>query len=95
MRPGGLLVVVGNVQPGTVPFNPALGTLKEIEIVGSSHAPLDDLVQVIDLVARGRMTPDIAAVFGRTEVALGHALMKAKGTVGRVVLPSAPQIARR
>lgn len=86
LRPGGRLVVVGNVQPGTVPFNPALGILKEIEIVGSSHATLDDLMQVTDLVARGRITPEIAAVFGMADAARGHALMETKDTIGRVVL---------
>ena len=38
-------MVVGNVQPGNVPFNPAIGILKEIELGGSSHATLDDLMR--------------------------------------------------
>lgn len=86
LRPGGRLVVVGNVRPGHVPFNPAIGILKEIELVGSSHATLDDLVRVTDLVARGRIKPEIAAVVDVADAGAGHAMMEGKGTVGRVVL---------
>jgi D-arabinose 1-dehydrogenase-like Zn-dependent alcohol dehydrogenase len=86
LRPGGRLVVVGNVQPGNVPFNPAVGILKEIELVGSSHATLDDLIRVTDLVARGRVKPEIAAIFAVADAGKGHALMEQKNTIGRVVL---------
>jgi len=72
---GGRLVVVGNVQPGSVAFNPAVGILKEIELVGSSHATLDDLVRVADLVTRGRVKPEIAAVMDISDAAQGHALV--------------------
>lgn len=89
LRPGGRLVVVGNVQPGNVPFNPAIGILKEIELVGSSHATLDDLVRVTDMVARGGIRPEIAAVFDMADAASGHAIMEEKGAVGRVVLQAA------
>jgi len=89
LRPGGRLVVVGNVQPGNVPFNPAICILKEIELVGSSHAILDDLIRVTDLVARGVIRPQIAAVFDVGDAGQGHAVMEAKGTLGRVVLRSA------
>ena len=88
LRPGGRLVVVGNVQPGAVPFNPTLGILKEIELVGSSHATLDDLVRVTELVASGRLRPYIAAVFDVENAGQGHAAMENRGTVGRVVLRS-------
>lgn len=83
---GGRLVVVGNVQPGTVAFNPAVGILKEVELVGSSHATLDDLVRVADLVQRGRVRPEIAEIIDVQDAAAGHALMEGKVTTGRVVL---------
>ena len=86
LRPGGRLVVVGNVEPGNVPFNPAVSILKEIELVGSSHATLDDLIRVTDLVATGRLKPEIAAVVDLQDAAEGHAMMERKQTVGRVVL---------
>jgi acryloyl-coenzyme A reductase len=90
LAPGGRLVVVGNVQPGPVAFNPAIGILKEIELVGSSHATLDDLIRVADLVSRGRVRPEIAAVIDIADVAKGHALMENKETIGRVVLRHTP-----
>jgi acryloyl-coenzyme A reductase len=86
LRPGGRLVVVGNVQPGSVPFNPAVGILKEIELVGSSHATLDDLVRVADLVVRGRVRPEVAEVVNIRDAARGHELVESKAVAGRVVL---------
>ncbi len=86
LRPGGRLVVVGNVIPGDVPFNPAIGILKEVELVGSRHATLDDLVRITELVTRGRIKPQIAALFDVAEAGRGHELMEQKSTVGRVVL---------
>ena len=86
LRPGGRLVVVGNVRPGNVPFNPAVGILKEIELLGSSHATLDDLVRVADLVARGRVRPEVAAVVDVADAAAGHDMVERKNTFGRVVL---------
>ncbi|MGI4794574.1 MAG: zinc-binding dehydrogenase, partial [Janthinobacterium lividum] len=86
LRPGGRLVVVGNVKPGSVPFNPAIGILKEIELVGSSHATLDDLVRVTDLVARGRIRPEIAAVVDMADAGQAHEIMERGEAIGRVVL---------
>jgi D-arabinose 1-dehydrogenase-like Zn-dependent alcohol dehydrogenase len=86
LRPGGRLVVVGNVQPGNVAFNLAVGILKEIELIGSSHATLDDLARVADLVSRGRIKPRIAEVLDVRDAARGHELMETKAIVGRVVL---------
>ena len=89
LRPGGRLVVVGNVSPGSVAFNPAVVILKEIELVGSSHATLDDLIRVTDLVARGRIRPQVAAIFNVADAADGHAAMEEQKLVGRVVLTAA------
>jgi len=88
LRPGGRLVVVGNVEPGSVPFNPAVGILKEIELVGSSHATLDDLVRVAGLVQRGRIRAEIAEVLDVRDAERGHALMEGKSVAGRIVLRS-------
>ena len=47
LRAGGRMVIVGNVDPGPVPFNPAMAILREMEFIGSGHATLGDLQKVV------------------------------------------------
>ena len=86
LRSGGRMVVVGNVDPGPVPFNPAMAILRELEFIGSAHATLADLKQVIDLVARGRITPEIAGTMPLENASEAHRMMEARSTSGRMVL---------
>ena len=86
LRIGGRMVVVGNVEPGTVPINPALLILKELALIGSGHATLDDLEKVIMLVARGDIVPEIAASLPIEDVSTAHRIMEDQSTVGRVLL---------
>ena len=83
---GGRLVVVGNVNPGTVQLNPGLVILKEIEVIGSAHALVSDLRRVVDLVARGLLKPRIAAKLPLAEAAQAHAQLAAGASGGRHVL---------
>lgn len=86
LRSGGRLVMVGNVEPGEVGLNPALSILKEIDIIGSAHATLEDLRAVIELVARGLVTPQIADFVPVEEAGRAHAMMEERRVSGRVVL---------
>lgn len=86
LRPGGRLVLVGNVSPGKVALNPAVSILKEIEVIGSAHAVFGDLTQVIDLVRRKRLSPIIAHTMLWTETAAAHRFVESRSSIGRVVL---------
>ncbi|MGE0502027.1 MAG: alcohol dehydrogenase catalytic domain-containing protein [Rhizobiaceae bacterium] len=86
LRAGGRMVIVGNVDPGAVPLNPAMSILKELDFIGSAHATLADLRKVIDLVARGEIKPEIAAFVPVDEAGRAHRLMEERSTAGRVVL---------
>ena len=83
---GGRLVAVGNVQPGSVPLNPALSILKEIEIVGSGHALVSDLRRVVDLVARRVIRPRIREKIPVRDAARAHKLLATGAGGGRVIL---------
>ena len=84
LKAGGRMV--GNVDPGDVPFNPALAVLKELEFIGSAHATVADLEKVIDLMARGEIKPEAAAFVPIEEAAHARAIMEQRLTSGRVVL---------
>ena len=86
IRPGGRMVIIGTVEPGHWPFNPALSILKELTFIGSAHATLNDLRTVIRLVAEGRITPEIGRTMPMREAADAHRAMEAKEITGRVVL---------
>ncbi|MCP5379995.1 MAG: alcohol dehydrogenase catalytic domain-containing protein [Novosphingobium sp.] len=86
LRAGGRMVVVGNVDPGNWPFNPALSILKELEFIGSAHATLNDLRKVIRIVADGKVRPQIGRVMPVAQAAEAHRAMEAKEITGRVVL---------
>ena len=86
LRGGGRMVVVGNVDPGAVLFNPAMAILRELDFVGSAHATLSDLRQVVSLVASGRIAPEIAGMLPVEEAAEAHRRMAARATSGRMVL---------
>jgi acryloyl-coenzyme A reductase len=86
LRPGGRLVMVGNVDPGVVSLNPAFCILKEIELIGSAHAVMSDLVHIVELVRRGRLRPVLAATMPIEKAREAHALLESRATTGRVVL---------
>ena len=86
VKAGGRVVLVGNVEPGNVPLNPAMAILKEISLVGSGHSTLADLQKVVELVAAGRILPEISTCIPRDRVADAHRLMEQRTTSGRVVL---------
>ena len=86
LRAGGRMVVVGNVEPGNWPFNPALSILKELEFIGSAHATLNDLRKIIRIVADGKVRPQIGKVMPVAAAAEAHRAMEAKEITGRVVL---------
>jgi D-arabinose 1-dehydrogenase-like Zn-dependent alcohol dehydrogenase len=89
LRPGGRLVLVGNVTPGTVALNPAISILKEIEVIGSAHAVVSDLIQVVDLVKRKRLFALVAATMPVAQAAAAHRMLETRSTVGRIVLTHA------
>ena len=86
LKAGGKMVLIGNVDPGAVPFNPAMAILKELDFVGSAHATLADLRKVIDLVARGEITPEIAEFLSVSDAEKAHRMMEDRTTSGRIVL---------
>jgi D-arabinose 1-dehydrogenase-like Zn-dependent alcohol dehydrogenase len=77
---------VGNVNPGNVALNPAVAILKEIEVIGSAHAVVADLIRVVDLVKHQRLVPLISATLPIAQAAVAHRMLAQRAAVGRIVL---------
>ncbi|SDR64379.1 2-desacetyl-2-hydroxyethyl bacteriochlorophyllide A dehydrogenase [Rhizobiales bacterium GAS113] len=86
LKAGGRMLIVGNVDPGNVPLNPAMAILKEIDFIGSAHATVADLTKVVELVACGAIAPDIASFVPVEEASRAHRMMEERKVAGRVVL---------
>ncbi|MGW4488492.1 alcohol dehydrogenase catalytic domain-containing protein [Amycolatopsis sp. NPDC004368] len=86
LAPHGRLAVVGNTDPGAVSVHLGLVILKELEIVGSAHANRRELLDVVDLVASGEVTPVPPRVWPLADVAAAHAAVDSGALVGRAVV---------
>ena len=86
LRPRGRLVLIGNVSPGSLPLDPGLTILKELRILGSAHANRDELRDVIDLVASGKIRPVVSQTFSLNDVSQAHVAQDANKQTGRIVL---------
>jgi len=86
MAMGGRVVVLGNVQPGTVQLSPGLLIGRRLSVLGSGSATLEDLRSALAMIATGQVRPLIDRVLPFTEVAQAHALLEERRVNGRIVL---------
>jgi D-arabinose 1-dehydrogenase-like Zn-dependent alcohol dehydrogenase len=86
VRPGGRVVVLGNVEGGAVPIQPALLILKEIALIGTKSVTREEMAAVLSLVTDG--TFPVPAVRRRplAEAAAAHREMELSQSTGRTVL---------
>ncbi len=86
LRRGGRIVVLGNIEQAKIDVNPGALVLYGYEILGSASCTHRDLQDVLDLVARGDLAPQIDRVLPLAEAPLAHRLLQERAVVGRVVL---------
>jgi len=86
MAMGGRVVVLGNVEPGSVPVAPGLLIGRRLSVLGSGSATLEDLRSALAMITAGQVRPLIDRVLPFTEAAQAHALLEARQVSGRIVL---------
>lgn len=86
VRPGGRVVVVGNVEGSEVSIPPAYLILKEIALVGTKSCSAQELADVLARVADGTLTADVTSVRPLAEARRVHEEMEAGTASGRIVL---------
>lgn len=86
LAPGGCLVLVGNTEPAALPLDPGLTILKELRVHGSAHADRDDLAEVVELVASGRLDLAPPPRWPLEDARGAHAALERRSVTGRAVL---------
>jgi acryloyl-coenzyme A reductase len=83
---GGRLVFVGEISGQPAQFNPALMIYKEPWFTGAQSANAEELTQVLELAAAGRIQPVIGQVLPLEEASRAHQLLADQSNFGRTVL---------
>ncbi len=84
-RPGGKLLVIAYLDDAfTVPSIPLFSA--EREIIGCRGSTRQELVEVVRLVAAGRLRPLVGATYGLADIAAAAARLEDGAVVGRIVL---------
>jgi D-arabinose 1-dehydrogenase-like Zn-dependent alcohol dehydrogenase len=86
MAPGGRVVVVGNLESGTVELNPGLVIVKELEIIGAYATTQAELEAALQLTHQGLLTPFVTEVLPLREAASAHVRLENRKVAGRLVL---------
>lgn len=86
VRPGGTVVVLGNVEGKMASIPPAYLILKEISLIGTKSCTLEEMGKVLDLIAEGKVVPEVSEIIPLSQAVELHRSMEAVGTSGRIVL---------
>ena len=85
-RPGGRICVCGATTGPNPPANLHRLWWKQLTVYGSTMGSRADFEAVYDLVAQGRATPVVDAVFPLAEAATAHDRLEAGEQLGKIVL---------
>ena len=86
MAPGGRVVVVGNLESGTIDLNPGLVIVKELEILGAYATTQAELETALVLTHAGLLTPFVTEVLPLRAAAQAHTRLENRQVAGRLVL---------
>jgi NADPH:quinone reductase-like Zn-dependent oxidoreductase len=86
LRPGGRMVVVGNIDTTKIDLNLGALILYGYEIVGSASCNRRDLIDVLSLALNKQLLPQIDRRLPLDQAAEAHRILDSRGVVGRIVL---------
>jgi len=86
VRPGGRVVVVGNVEGKEVSIPPAYLILKEIALLGTKSCTTGEMATLLDAVASGRLEAEVTEVVPLDHARVLHQQMEDGRGTGRAVL---------
>lgn len=83
---GGRMVIVGSHTGSTLAASPQAMIANEWEILGSRNVSKRELVEVVNLVAAGRIRPVVTGTYPLEEAEAIHQRLRKQELIGRVVL---------
>lgn len=86
VRPGGRVVAIGNVDGRPSQVRIAHLVLKEIALLGTKSCSVEELTEVMQLVAEGELELENSTVLPLHEVQRAHELVESRTMQGRIVL---------
>jgi acryloyl-coenzyme A reductase len=86
VRPGGRVVVIGNVNGKRAVIPPAYLILKEISLVGTKSCTIAEMREVLALVSDGTLHARVDTLVPLAECSSVHERMEAGENLGRIVL---------
>ena len=86
MAPGGRIVVVGNLESGTITLSPGLVIVKELELIGAYATSQGELEAALRLTRTGKLSPFVTEVMPLAEAARAHTRLENRKVAGRLVL---------
>jgi D-arabinose 1-dehydrogenase-like Zn-dependent alcohol dehydrogenase len=82
----GRWVIVGQLTGDFVPFNPAQLFLRGVSMLSATSTTRQELIDVLDLIARGVIRPHIARSLPLDQAAEAHRIVESGKAIGRVVV---------
>lgn len=86
LRPGGRMVVVGNVDPTPVPFPLGLAILKGNSITGSISSTREDMKAALEMSAKGQIKAVVHRTIRLENVNDAFSEMKRRMSMGRIMI---------
>lgn len=86
MAPGGRVIVVGNLESGTIDLNPGLVIVKELEILGAYATTQAELETALRLTHEGQLSPFVTEVLPLHQASAAHHRLETRQVAGRLVL---------
>ncbi|MBI2058745.1 MAG: alcohol dehydrogenase catalytic domain-containing protein [Nitrospirae bacterium] len=86
LKPGGRLILVGNVTGERVELNPGIIILKALKIIGSDSCSRAELTETIRLVEAKKLRVHVSKSFPLSEAAKAQTWLEEKKSSGRTVL---------
>ncbi len=86
VAPGGCIVFIGQVSGEPIALNPGSLVHKNIRVIGTKGATLQDLREVLQLVATAKLHPIVSREMPLAEAAQAHRLLEDRQSIGRIVL---------
>jgi acryloyl-coenzyme A reductase len=86
LKPGGRIVVVGNITVERLEVNPGYLIMRDLTVSGSSGATRAELAEVLQWVAEGKLRPIVAERRPLVEARAAQEKLTQRGVLGRQVL---------